>query len=155
MYKALDWERIKAGIPISMPSIDDHIMELPSLLMEAAEHTAHAIKLREQAEHDLKVTAALVADKLRAENEKISEAKITSMLPLDDDYNATRERLESLRTEAALWQALVDAIRMKQSALKMTTDLIIAGYLTKSTVTTDAREVLAEQRRLHRERTRI
>lgn len=145
------WQRIKSEIPISMANIDDHIMQLPSLLMEAAEHTARAIKARDLAEHELKVTASLVAEEIRLEKaDKISEAKITSLIPLNGDYNQARELLEERRTDAALWQSLVDAIRTKQSALKMTTDLIISGYLTKTTIHTDTRAALAEQRRQER-----
>ena len=155
MQNETQWNRIKASISVNMQDLDEHIMQLPSLLMEAAEFTALAIRQRDQADHDLKVTSALVADGLRQEHDKISEAKINSMLPMDEDYNNAREKLEQLKADASLWQALVDAIRTKQSALKMITELLIAGYLTKATVASDARAELAAQRQAARERTRV
>lgn len=140
------YERIKSAVPIDMARIDEHIIALPMLLMEAGELCGRAIRTRQEAEHELKVSASMAADLLRSANEKISEARIASEIPLNEDYDKARRQLETARSNESQWQTLVDAIRMKQSALKMTTDLIVSGYLTSSSVAASGRAEMAQQR---------
>jgi len=135
-FKTEKYRWLKQRIGLDLLFIDQDIMELPILLQEAGEITATALERRESAKADLETQEAVVANRLRRDeyNGKKSETAIASLVPLDEDYQRIQKDLSEARLDASLWTGMVDSIRTKSTMIKVAVDLLIAGYITQSSL---------------------
>jgi hypothetical protein len=143
------YARLKARLSIDPMRLDDELIELPALLMEANEAAAEAVSMREVAKNELAMQQALIADRLRREpgdGKKKSETQISSEIALSPEYHDVLDRVEQAKHEAALWLGLVDGFKTKASALKSVADLIVSGYLAPNAAYNARRNELKQKR---------
>jgi hypothetical protein len=136
-FRTEKYRWLKTQLKIDMLNIDQDIVELPVLLQEAGECTALAIEIRESAKEELEHTSAELASLLRVTDEKgksRSETMIASLIPLEQDYKDKLASLSEARLDGGLWMAITEAIRTKSSALRVTADLVAAGFMTSSSI---------------------
>jgi hypothetical protein len=141
------YERLRTKLVFDPMCLDEELIELPMLIMDASELAAEKL-----AEHDRKknahdVTTAEASDDLRSEmisdakgnDKKRSEAQITSEVFLHISVQESLAALEVAKYELALAQALVNSMRAKKDSLKTFAELTISGYLSPNSVLTDRR----------------
>jgi hypothetical protein len=135
------YERLRSKLTLDPLDLDQELIELPMLIMEAAELTANRVTDRDRAKNELDVAMAQAADHLRRTpvtdgkgGTKVrSEAQIETEIPLYDNVQSAVTKLEDAKLELALWQALCDSLRAKRDSLKLFADLTISGYLSPNT----------------------
>lgn len=131
------YERLKRKLALDPMELDQELIELPGLILEASECTADALASRDRAKNELDLAMAEAADHLRRQpvsdgkggTKTRSEAQITTEVPLFESVVKATTELEFAKHSLALWQAMVDAMRAKKDALKTFSDLTISGYL--------------------------
>lgn len=131
------YERLRSKLKLDPLDLDQELIELPLLIQEAAELTAHRVTSRDRAKNALDVAMAQAADHLRRApvadgkggTKLRSEAQIETEIPLYDNVQEAITKMEDAKLELALWQALCDALRAKRDSLKLYADLTISGYL--------------------------
>lgn len=137
-YKPHEYVWLRRRLTLDLCNIDDEIMEIPSLIQQAGELTSTAIELRELAKEDYEREEAKAADILRTtpdtKGKQRSETAIQSEIPLSDDVKASLVELSRCRLDAALWQSLTEALRSKNSAIRVVADLLNSGFLTSSSI---------------------
>lgn len=126
---------LRRQLEVDQLNIDTDLMEIPVLLQEVGEMTAFSLEIRDSAKEALEITKAEIADELRKtpdENGKTrSESTITSLLPLDPKYKQRLAELSEARLDATLWQSLSNAMQRKDSAIRVTADLITCAYISR------------------------
>lgn len=127
---------LKSKLAIDPLRVEDHLIEMPMLVMEAAEYAASASELQDVFDLERKRVRAEVAEIIRVGygDKPPSETYVNSRIPHDPQYIEAERDYNKASTDAALWKALVDALRAKASSLKHICELITAGYLTPSSV---------------------
>jgi len=138
-YKPHEYIWLKRRVGLDIPSIDDEVMEIPSLIQQAGELTSTAIEIRELAKEDYERAKAHAAETLRntsdPKGKQRSETAIQSQLILSPEVEQRGKELSASRLDAALWQSLTEALRSKNSAIRVVADLLNSGYLTSSSIT--------------------
>lgn len=133
-----DYERLRLKLIFDPLDIDQELIELPMLMIEAAEYTSDALSERDRCKNELDLVQSETADALRTRPvtdgkggmKTRSEAQIETEVPLFQSVQDAVAKLEQAKHRLALWQALVDALRAKRDSLKIYADLTISGYLT-------------------------
>ena len=137
-YRPHDYVWLKRRLSLDLMNIDDDIMEIPSLIQQAGELTATAIEIRETAKEDYDRAKAQAAELLRnttdPKGKQRSETAIQSQLGLSPQVEQRGKELSSCRLDAALWQSLTEALRSKNSAIRVVADLLNSGFLTSSSI---------------------
>lgn len=132
-HESDSYARLRQSLTVDTLRLGEEVVEFPMLLMEVGEHCAVAVARQDIAANDLKTAMAEAADQLRSavgENGKApSEARVTAGLAKHKKVVAATRELEGAKLDRALWAALVDAVKAKQSAVKQTTDMTLAGYM--------------------------
>lgn len=151
-----DYMRLRARLIIDPLMLDDELIHMPMLIMEASEHAMNAIHKRDEAKAVLEWTRANVAASLRADTSvKRTDASVAADIQLDADYGRAQDELLAWGHDASLWQALVDALREKSRSLNKTADLMLSGYLTPSAAQAERRGAIAEKRQELRQKRTI
>lgn len=149
-YKPHEYVWLKKRLSLDLCNIDDDIIELPQLIQQAGELTSVAIELREVAKDDYERAKAHVADTLRntpdPKGKQRSETTIQSQVLLDGELEDRSKELSKCRLDAALWQTLTEALRSKNSAIKVVADLLNSGFLTSSSIYDKRRRELRNAR---------
>lgn len=147
------YQRLRASLVIDPMEIDRDLIELPSNIMEASEKAANAVSEKDIAEASLKLAEAEAAHaiRMRAEDGKQpSEAYITREVPRSLEVRKAVEALEDAKLNAALWKALVEALRAKKSSLETMSTLIVAGFLTTDHIVRHRRSEMNAKRNQRR-----
>lgn len=137
VFRPEKYKWLRVQLHLDLLNLDEEIMKIPVLLEEAGECTALAIEIRETAKEELERVAAEVAGQLRIPDDKgksRSETMIASMMPVEHEYLDAQESLRTARLDAGLWMSMTEAIRTKSSALRVTADLVSAGFMTGSSI---------------------
>lgn len=152
------YQRLRARLAIDPMALDDELVELPGLIIEAGEQTALAINRRDIAKSDLDLAFSEGAAMIRAsgekEGKKPAEKQIESEVPRGRKYRAALKRWEDAKLECGCWMALVEALRAKGSSLKTTAELTLGGYLAPNAVYHQRREDMHNARIARREQHR-
>lgn len=126
---------LRSQLEVDQLNIDSDLMEIPVLLQEVGEMASFAIEIKDSSKEALETAKAEVADELRRtpdENGKTrSESTITSMIPLSPKYKSRLAELSEARLDASLWQSLSNAMQRKDSAIRVTADLITSAYISR------------------------
>lgn len=128
---------LRNHLELDLLNIDDELVKISVLVQEASENTALAIEIRESAKEDLERVSAELSAYLRLPDDKgkvKSETQISSLIPMEEGYKQALLSLSEARLDAGLWMGITDAFRTKSSAIRVTTDLIVAGYLTSNSI---------------------
>lgn len=147
MFEAAHYDELKTKLFTDPMRLDEELVQHPMLLMEAIEFTTISMRVRDAAKNDLDTVTAEATVRLRQperDGKMPSEAKISSLVPLDPFLAAARDEYEEAKADCALWSGLVDAFRQKGSSLKHYAELTVAGFLAPNTV---RRQEMAEKRK--------
>lgn len=133
----LSYQRLRKKLTLDPLELDQELIELPMLVMEAAEEAAEALSKRDRAKNGLDIAMAVAADHLRREPildakggvKTRSEAQIATEVALYESVQNAQEDVEDTKLNLALWQALVNALQTKRDSLKKYSDLTLAGFL--------------------------
>jgi hypothetical protein len=155
MYQAKAYAALKERLAIDIDKIDDALMQTSFDMQSAAEHCAAAIKLRDAATHNLELAKTEAGIALRQEDDKISEAKIASLTPRDGIVQDCYEALDAAKHDAAVWASLVEAYKEKGASLRRIGDMILAGFITPTSMNAERRAQLHAVREAARERPRL
>lgn len=133
-FRADKYRWLKARVKLDLLSVDEELSELPVIIQEACECTAMANEIRESTKDEFEITCAQIADDLRSKPDEKgkfpSETAVGSQIPLSPLYKEGAASLSEARLDASLWASVTEALRTKSSALRVSADLITAGYLT-------------------------
>lgn len=136
--------------------LDTELIEMPQLMQDVNEETAHAVFVRDIAKHDLDLRYAEAAYDLRQQGvnagKKPAEAQIESEVPLDQRVQDAAVAHEDAKYDLARWQALTDAMRTKAHSLRMICELVVAGYLTPNALLNKREREAADAVRRRRQR---
>lgn len=141
------YERIKAKLQFDPLDFDQQLIELPMLVLDAAEMATLYAGERDKAKGALDLAMAQAADQLRTNtiidakgNPKIrAEAQIESELPLYENVQEAQQKFDECKYRLALSQNLVDALKVKRDAMKVYAELTISGYLSPNAALNDRR----------------
>lgn len=141
------YQRLKSKLVFDPLEIDQELIELPMIIMDAAEETAERLSARDRAKNALDLASAEASDELRRTdildakgNPKIrSEAQILTEVPLNKNVQGCLIELENAKYDLALWHSLIDALKAKRDAMKVYADLTISGYLSPSSALNNRR----------------
>lgn len=136
-FKPEKYVFLRNHLGLDLLNIDQDLIEISVLVQEASENTAIAIEIRESAKEDVERVSAELSAYFRIPDDKgkvRSETQITTLIPMEDAYKTALTSLSEARLDAGLWMSLTDALRTKSSAIRVTTDLIVAGYLTSNSI---------------------
>lgn len=148
MIKERDYQYLRKGLNIDSMRLDQELIEHPMRMMMVTEHASDALQLRDAAKHALDIITADAAQRLRnSGEEKLSEARITSLLPLDELVQQATTEYETTKHELAHWQGMVEAYREKGGSMKRIAELTIAGFLAPNAAYSKQKEELAVRRR--------
>lgn len=148
MYNERAYKHLKSELQIDQLRLDQDLIEHPARLMTVTEYAADALQLRDTAKHTLDITDADAAQRIRnSAEDKISEAKIAALLPLDEHVQNARQSLDEANHDVGLWQGLVRAYQEKGSAMKRIAELTIAGFLAPNAAYSARKEELHAGRR--------
>ena len=138
---------LKQHLALDLLNIDEHLMRLPMLQMEASEYASDAARFAGEYAAILRNVTSEAAQALRSSGEKKpSEAEINSRILTDEVVmNATAD-LAAAEYDKDRWRALVDSFKSKMSAMRISGELIVAGYLAPRAVVSTGRESIHAQR---------
>ena len=149
------YNRLKAKLRINMNQLDQELIELAPDTQSVAEYCAEAIQLRDAAKGDVDNAKAHAANVLRnGADKKPTEAQIATDVLLQDSVIEAQTSFDTLKYDAALWQALVGSFGEKGSALRRICEMIMAGYITATSVNEGNRAALNKAREETKLRTR-
>jgi hypothetical protein len=141
------YERLLPFLDVDLINIDEHLVQLPMLQMEASERAADAALASTEAAQILKATMANAGAALRnAEGKKPPESQVAQDVLLDEDVMAAQNDANQAEHDKDKWRALVDAFKTKSSVLKTSADLINSGYLSPKTIVDSGRQSMNQKR---------
>jgi len=142
---------LQARTRIELDNMDGNVSEMPELIRECGECVALAIEIRETLKTEVDVARAMAAEKLRnsqgTNGKPLSESAIESKVPLDEDYNAKLVEFAEARRDAALWASLMEALRTKSANLRVTADLIYAGFISQDFIRDKYRKQIRDSKK--------
>lgn len=151
MHKEREYIRLRSSLAIDPLALNEELVEFPMLLMDCCEIAGECLRERDRCDMAYKTALALAAAELREEplqNGKArSEAAVSSEAPLQEGPQEAMAALEQAKANLSYWNALVDAMKAKQSSLRRMCDLHVSGYMSSASAVEDARREMAEARR--------
>jgi hypothetical protein len=124
-YQPKQYYNFREKLRVDPMRLGEEIMELSSLLMDVGEHVAVVIAMRDIASNELKEETSRAASYIRSTEKAPSESKIASLLSSHRSVMNANIRLEEAKRNVALWSALMDSARAKQSSLKVVYPLLL------------------------------
>jgi len=147
MYAIEAYSRLKSRLAIDKLRVEDELMETPSMVQEAAEHTGEAIQIRDALKHALDIATAEGMRELRLGEEKLSDKKMEAEVMLLPSVQEAQVALEDAKRDAFIWSALCDSMRDKSSALRRIAEMIVSGYMTSSSVYAERKQEMNDKRK--------
>lgn len=123
-----EYMALRRRVPTDKARLEEEILETPMLLLEASEHAAAAIQIRDGTKQDLDRITSEVAQELRESDAKASEQRVLSLLPSQEKVVVAAAALDEAKHDAAVWQALATAFSEKASLLRRIAELVTSGY---------------------------
>jgi hypothetical protein len=139
MHAEQQYRELKARLVIDILQIDQELIRLPPDTQEVAEYCAQALQLRDACAHALELDKALAGTRMREAEEQIAQNRVQAQIPLDNRVQISQQALDEAKFDVALWQALLKAYEEKGSSLRRICDMMLAGFLTPSSIQADAR----------------
>lgn len=146
------YDNLSRRLRIDMADVDNELVDMPMLVQEAAELATDANDVENLAHLDYDVARAEYGQRLRLENDRISEARIESSMPLDPIVVQARVGYERAKIDSALCAALVSALRTKSSLLQKAADMMLAGWITPNAAYERRRAEINQARPQYRRR---
>jgi len=127
-----EYQALYAQLDVDPLDMDNQLMKLPHLVQDASELAVSAENAMNAASLAYDCVKAQLAEALRSQNEKITEASIERSLPLYEDIQEARNALNHAKTYMRLCEDLVRALRIKSQHVLKSADMIMSGYMTPS-----------------------
>lgn len=133
MFKADEYEKLRAGLVVDMNNLDKELEQLPMQMQEVTEGTAAAFWHRENMKLRLDVRSAEKAQSFKRAfstdaGRPISDKQVEQMLVADGELIEMAELLEHTKEDANRWGGLVEAYKAKGRALQRLSELLLAGW---------------------------
>lgn len=141
------YQALRVQLPIDWLDLDNEIMKMPVLVQEAAELAVAASNEESILQLGYDVAKAETGQRLRQENERITEAAIERQLPLSDEVQQARLDYLHAKSYARLCEELVRSLRIKSQQLQKSCDMIVQGYMTPSAAYEKRRSEISAARR--------
>lgn len=138
---------LSSRLVIDILRLDDELIELPMTVQTIAEQTSFAIAKRDELKSALNQAKSESMSFLRRVNEKKPpETQIESDSILSPQFIEANRTYLNAKLDADLWMGLSDAMKTKESSIKIICSLISSGYTTIQTVTNERRKMIHEER---------
>lgn len=147
MFKETEYYELKSKLSIDIMALDDELMQHPMLIQDVNEYAARALNIRDTRKIGVELATAEAGWRLRVPEKDLkmpSEAKISSLIPLDKNLQEAQAAYELAKFHYNYWSGLAEAYREKGGSLKRVSELTIAGFIAPNKV---RRAELAEERR--------
>jgi hypothetical protein len=144
---AKTYSRLRARLIIDKASLDEELVDMPSLLHDALECAANAIAVRDDAKRDLDYVTADASMELRNREKKPAEMAIPGMVQLTQPVQDALSKYDSANNDLAFWNAIVQGMDAKQTSLKALVQLSAQGYFTVNSAVENRREEVHVQRK--------
>jgi hypothetical protein len=131
----MNYEQLKKHVIIVKSRLDDELELQSAHLLNCIDEVALAIAKRDEAKEALQRVDSEIASELRAGEDKISESKIVTMLPLDERHIRAYRLLGAAKLEADRWTGMQEVFRQRGSMLKVLVDLYLSGYFANDNAT--------------------
>jgi hypothetical protein len=141
--------QLRTYLGINLLDLDRAYMETPRIIQDAVELAAEAAANENSADHILDVLMSEASSRIRAvpvAGKEPSEARIKSLLPLEQDVMDARTALEKARYEAQLCTGLFRSFESQARLLGKASDMVIAGYITPSAAINKQRDEIRQAR---------
>jgi DNA polymerase III delta prime subunit len=129
--------------------IDRAYMETGKILQQAGELAAEADAQESAAKHTLDIIKAEASERLRAipvGGKDPSEARIASLLPMEQDVQDAREAFDRSHYEAQVCETLYKSLADQSRLLTKASDMIMGGYISPSAAYEDRRNEIRRAR---------
>jgi hypothetical protein len=142
------YAELKAALPVDLERIDTELAQVAQPVQQCAELAADANNEEQATKMALDVITAETSAVLRnAEEGKkaLSEAAITSMLPMQEAVQIARVNFDDAKYWSSLCTALQNSMRTKASSVHKACDMTIAGWITPSSYSLRRAEMIKEK----------
>src|SRR5262245_50423341 len=104
--------RLREHLGIDMMALEEAFMTTPTILQSAGELVAEADQAENIAKHELEVAKAEASERIRQipADQRWSEARIASMIPLDRDVRTAQRLFDTARFEAQICETLYKSL---------------------------------------------
>jgi hypothetical protein len=134
---------------LDMLELERAYMQTPRIIEEAGQLAASADKTENDAKHNLDIAKAAAGERIRSipvAGREPSEARVTSLLPLEPDVQEARNILDQARYEAQVCESLYKALETQSRLLAKATDMVLSGYITPTAAYEDRRAEVRQAR---------
>jgi hypothetical protein len=121
--------KLRRHLGVDLIELDHAFMVTPTILQDVGELAAEANRDEAVAKHNLDIAKGEAAERLRATRVGISEARLSTMVPLDDDVKSARQAVELAMFESSICTALYKSFEAQWRMVNKAADMIIAGYV--------------------------
>jgi len=134
----VDLEEFRRYLAIDKTSIDDELMQHPSLYYTISEALVEATARRDAIKDDLAKTEAALDRELRAEFEvsgdKFTESQIKNLILLDEERTKVNQQFLTAKSEADLLTALKESFHQRGYMLRDLASLYVSNYYQNDSV---------------------
>ena len=131
----MDYNTLRNHLLIVKTRLDEELEVQPQYLWIAGEGYAQAVSIRDALKEDIARVDSQIADELRSSEDKISEQRILSQIPLDKRHQIAVSKYNKSKLDCDKWYSLQESFRNRGVMLKSLVDLYIAGYYSKNSQT--------------------
>jgi hypothetical protein len=128
---------LRQHLGIDMMELEHAFMITPTAIQDAAELAAKANNAQAAAKHTVDIVKAEASERIRSQpihGKDPSEARIASIIPLDHEVQEAWRQLATATYESDICDALYQSLREQGFLLSKTADLVIAGFISPTTV---------------------
>jgi predicted nucleic acid-binding Zn-ribbon protein len=134
----LNIEEFRQYLKIDKSSLDDEVVQQPSLFYEVSESCAEASAERDALKEQLAVVDADLDKKIRSKNEKGTEAQIKNQIQAHPDHQKAFAEWLDAKLLADKLTALKDAFKDRSFMIRELGSLFVSNYFEEGAVRTTA-----------------
>jgi hypothetical protein len=127
----MDLDVLKKHVIIVKSRLDDELEIQAAHMLNCTDELAMAVAKRDNLKEMLSRVDSEIAAELRSDEEKISEAKIVTLIPMDERHIKAFRAYIDAKLIADRWFGMQEVFRQRGSMLKVLVDLYLSGYYSK------------------------
>lgn len=120
---------LRRHLGIDLLELDHAFMVTPTILQSAGELAAEADRDEAVAKHNFDIAKGEAGERLRAVRAGISEARLATLVPLDNEVKSARKAVELATFESSICTSLYKAFDAQWRMVNKAVDMIAAGYV--------------------------
>jgi DNA polymerase III delta prime subunit len=129
-------------LEVNLLRIDQELAHNQQVVQDTGELTAELDREEGAAKHALEVVQAEAARGMRRADDKISEARVKSELPLDEEVQRAQSTYLGAMYDAQLAKSLHRAMVDKSRSIAKACDMIVSGFISPSSYSPERRKRL-------------